>query len=172
MEVKSGRRAVYIPNDGESGLYRLLAIRGEDRNFSQVIDNAVDRYLTTIAHSLPGFTDAEWCTIFDALKSTFLSDESMVLAIGEEVIEVIEEEELDAKWGVVGDQLKARLSALTYAESQAIAEMVETFKRFQRRGGHYTYSGVISEIKTYFRLETSGESRPERRSMRMSPDAL
>ena len=172
MEVKSGRRAVYIPNDGESGLYRLLAIRGEEHNFSQVIDSAVDRYLITIAYSLPDFTDAEWCTIFDALKATYISDEPYVLAIGEEVIEGIEAEGLDAKWGVVGDQLKGRLRALTYAEKQAIAEMVESFKRFQRRGGDGSYSAIISDIKTHFRPETFGESRPERRSMRMSPDSL
>ena len=172
MDVKTGRRAIYIPNGDLSGLYRLLAIRGEESNFSQLIDTAVNRYLITIDNSLPGLTDAEWCVVFDALQATYVSEEMGVLTIGEEVIEAIEEDGLDAKWGVDGDGLKWKLTGLTYAEQQAIGEMVEAFRIFRQRGGHDSYSAVIADIKRHFRPETSGESRPERRSMRMSPDAL
>ena len=137
-----------------------------------MIDNVVDRYLVTIDNSLPGFTDAEWCTIFDALQATYVSGEAYLLAIGEEVIEAIEEDGLDTKWGVDGDGLKGKLSGLTYAEQQAIGEMVEAFRIFQQRGGHDSYSAVIADIKRWFRPETSGEGQTKRRSMRMSPDAL
>ena len=172
MDVKTGRRAIYIPNGDLSGLYRLLALRGEEHNFSQMIDTAVDRYLITIANSLPNFADAEWCLIFDALKATYVSHEISLLAIGDEVLEAIEYEGLDTKWEVDGDRLKEKLTGLTYAEQQAMGEMVETFRIFRQMGGHDSYSAVIADIKTHFRPETSGESRPERRSMRMSPDAL
>ena len=172
MDVKTGRRAIYIPNTDLSGLYRLLALRGEEQNFSSLIDTAVDRYLITITNSLPDFTDAEWCTIFDALQATYVSDEACLLAIGEEVIEAIDEDLLDAKWGVDGDRLKGELTGLTYAEQQAIGEMVEAFRTSQKRGGHDSYSAAIADIKRLFSPETSGESQTERRSMRMSPDAL
>jgi hypothetical protein len=172
MDVKTGRRAIYIPNSDISGLYRLLALRGEEQNFSNLIDAAVDRYLITINNSLPDFTDAEWCTIFDALQATYVSGEAYLLAIGEEVIEAIEYDGLDTKWEVDGDGLKARLSHLTYAEQQAIGEMVEAFRLTMKKGGLGSYSAAIADIKRLFRPETSGESRPERRSMRMSPDAL
>ena len=88
------------------------------------------------------------------------------------MIEGMEEDGLDSKWGVDGDRLKGRLTGLTYAEKQAIGEMVESFRSFQHRGGHDSYSAVIADIKRHFRPETSGERRPEWRSMRMSPDAL
>ena len=176
MEVKTGRRAIYIPSGEISGLYRLLSLRGEERNFSRLIDTAVDRYLITIAHSLPPFRDAEWCLVFDALQGVHVSDEGGLMPIGEDIIEAMEDEQLDAKWGVDGETLKGRLVGLTYAEKQAIGEMVEAFRIVHRQGGHDSYTTIIAEIKSHFRGDTSTEWRAERRSVRrsvrMSPDAL
>ena len=43
---------------------------------------------------------------------------------------------------------------------------------FRREGTYESYSAIIADIKSHFRPETSGEGQTERRSMRMSPDAL
>ena len=171
MEVKTGRRTIYIPTGDLSGLYRLLAMRGESQ-MSGTIDTAVGRYLTTIANSLPVFSDAEWCLAFEALMSTWVSDETSVLAIGQDVVEAIEYDQLDEKWGVDADAFGVKLRGLTYAELQAVAEMVELFPIFRQTGTYDNYSAIIADMKRHFRPERSEGRRDERQSTRMFPEKL
>ena len=151
MVVQTGRRTIYVPKGSLSGLFRLLNSRG-DENISSTLDTAIGRYLTVIQHSMPTFSDAEWCVIFDSLQSTYVSDETIVLAIDQEIAEGIEYEGLDEKWQIDGRDFVGRLAELTYAERQAIAEVVELFRMIKR---HESYSDTIAKLIDQFSMDPS-----------------
>jgi hypothetical protein len=167
MEFQTGRRTIYVPKDDSFGIYRLLDMRG-DENLTRTLETAVQRYLSVIEHSLPGFTDAEWCCVFDGLLGVWISDDSSVFAIGEEVAEAIDMDRLDSKWGVDGKEMKSRLAELSYAEKQALVEMTEIFRGSQKEGLS-AYSEAIFNVKQKFGATSSPTTRAP---SRMSPDLL
>ena len=81
---------------------------------------------------------------------TWVSDEASVAVLGETILEGMNMDELDQKWDVDGGRMREILSALSYAERQAVAEMVELFrKENEPRGG--TYTDKISRLLALFR---------------------
>lgn len=151
MAIKTGGRTIYVPKGSSSALHRLLDTRG-DENISHTLETAVDRYLTVIGHSMPAFSDSEWCLVLDALLSSWISDEVSVLVIHETVAEAIDADGLDVKWGVDGHAFKERLSCLTYAERQAIAEIMELFRMVRSRE---SYSAIIPKLIDQFSQQPS-----------------
>ena len=165
MDVKTGRRTIYIPQFPDSALYRLLTIWGDDK-ISHTLETAVDRYLTVIEYSLPKFSVAEWCVIFDALNSIWLSHETSILAVCDEVAEAIDLDGLDVKWKIDGDRFKARLATCDAAEKHAIVEVTQLFYHDHSDGD---YSAVVSRILGLFRSELPAAGP---RSRRLNPDRI
>ena len=166
MAVKTGRRTIYVPQFPDSALYRLLSMWGDDK-ISHTLETAVDRYLTVIEHSLPEFSVAEWCVIFDALNSVWLSDELSILCVCDEVVEAIGFDALDVKWKVDGDGLKKKLAGFGVAEKHAVVEVTQLFYHDHSDGD---YSAVVSRILGLFRSELPAAAGP--RSRRLDPDRL
>ena len=168
MTIRTGRRSVYIPTNADSALHRLLSMHGDDE-ISATLEHAAGRYLTTIGQSLPDFSVAEWCMVFDSLMGAWVSDEASVVVLGETILEGMDVDELDQKWNVDGGRMREVLTSLSYAEQQAVAEMVEVFRKDnESRGG--TYTDKISRLLALFRgYETEVADGGQRR---MSPDCL
>lgn len=171
--VRTGRRVIYVPKDSASALFRILGLR-DDENISGTLEDAIDRYLAVIGHSVPEFNIEEWCLIFDALLGVNVSDEVSVFVIGEEVAEAIDVDNLDKKWGVDGDKLRLRLGGLTYAEKQAIAEVMDSFWRLQKTNKGENYSDIVARtLKTFStRVGSTSQMQSGRVSRRMSPNFL
>lgn len=154
MEIKTGRRTIYIPKGEGSALFRILTTRG-DENLSGTLDAVVDRYLHVLGNSMPNFTDAEWCLIFDATLSTRVSDTIYVPIIDEMIKEVItpgdeEYQGLEKKWEVEVSDFRKKLGDLTYAEKQTTVEMIELFRMVKN---HRSYSDTIALLKEQFGSE-------------------
>ena len=128
MAIRTGRRSFYVPTDSQSALHRLLLIHGDDQ-VSAVLEDAAQRYLTVIEHSLPDFSVAEWCMVVDSLLGIWVSDEFQVTLLGETILEGMGMDELDQKWDVDGGRMREILTELSYAGQQAVAEMVELFRK-------------------------------------------
>ena len=166
MTIRTGRRSVYIPTNSASALHRLLSMHGDDE-ISATLERAADRYLNVIGHSLPDFSVAEWCMMFDCLMGTWVSDETMVMVLGDEILKGMELDELDLKWDVDGGRMREVLPTLSYAEQQAVAEMVELFRK-EPRGG--TYTETVNRLLTLLRgCESKAADGGQQR---MSPDCL
>lgn len=168
MKIRTGRRSLYVPTNSESALHRLLSMYGDDQ-ISAALERGAARYLTVIAHSLPDLSVAEWCMVFDSLMGTWVSDEMSVTVLGETILEGMDMDELDQKWDVDGGRMRKVLTALTYAERQAVAEMVELFRQGigSRRG---TYADEISRLLALFRGNESAAA--DGSQQRMTPDCL
>ena len=167
MAIKSGRRAIYISNNDKSSLHRLLEMRGDD-TISETMETAVGRYLDLISKNCPDFSDAEWCLVFDALAGLQFDEPSDRAAIGQEVQEAIDIDSLHEKWNVDADEIKEKLTALTYTEKQVVAEMTEMFRTLQTEGIP-SYSKAISSLKQKLVDNTPAAPRTPRR---MSPDRI
>ena len=105
--------------------------------------------------------------VFDSLMGTLVDSEAMVIALGDGVLEGMEFDELDLKWGVDGGRMREVLTALSYAEQQAVAEMFELFRK-EPRGETYT-----DKINRFLTLLRGYESKAaDGGQQRMSPDCL
>ena len=166
MDVKTGRRTIYITQFEDSGLYRLLKMRGDDK-ISHTLETAVDRYLTVIHHSMPEFSVAEWCLIFDALNSTWISEEFSILAVCDEISEAMDLDQLDLKWQVDGARMKQRLAKFSIAEKHAVVEVTQLFF-YDHADGNYT--STVSRILDYFRSTLPAMSGA--RTRRLNPDRI
>ena len=168
MAIRTGRRSFYVPTDSESALHRLLLIHGDDQ-VSAVLEDAAQRYLTVIEHSLPDFSVAEWCMVVDSLLGIWVSDEFQVTLLGETILEGMGMDELDQKWDVDGGRMREILTELSYAGQQAVAEMVELFRK-ENQNIPGTYTDKISSLLALLRRHQSHVA--DGRQQRMSPDCL
>ena len=168
MTIRTGRRSVYVPTNSISALHRLLSIHGDDQ-ISATLERAAERYLRVIEHSLPDLSVAEWCMVFDSLMGIWVSDEASVTVMGEAVLERMDMDELDRKWDVDGGRMRQLLTALSYAERQAVAEMVELFRK-EGRNIDGTYTDKISRLLALLRGCESPVA--DGGQQRMSPDCL
>jgi hypothetical protein len=91
------------------------------------------RYYALIREELrrlsPPLTQAEASLICDACNGTWMGDEYSPgpMILWAEVADACRLNELDAKWGVDGDALVARLQRMTPGQLMAIADAVERF---------------------------------------------
>ena len=166
MAIRTGRRSLYIGTDPSNPMHRLLSLRG-DHELSATLDLAVGRYLSVIALSMPQFTVPQWCLVFDALTGVETGGEANVIMLGDRIVSTMASEGLDEKWGVDGAELIAALNILTYAERQAVAELVELF-RADDSGDSYT--DIIARLTGAFPADPV-QRRDDRRT-RMSPANL
>ena len=168
MEIRTGRKSIYVPASQESGMYRLLSMRG-DSEISRTLDTAVGRYLNMIGRSMPDLSTAEWCMVLDSHMGIGVSDWMDVMLVGETALEGMDMERLDQKWGVDDQRMREVMTSLTYAEKQAICEVIEAF-RADENGGSYTE--IISRVLQQFRPDSPEPEPRERPRTRMSPDRL
>ena len=92
---------------------------------SAVASRMMERYAEVCRRSLPELTEPEWSLLRDSLNGWAAEPVASVgwLAMG--VRDSIQLDGLDAKWGVDGDALLARLEALDYAGCCAVLDAVE-----------------------------------------------
>ena len=108
------------------------AARGEFRvglSNGAVASRDLERYFLLIDRTLQGivFTVAEASAIVDACNGTFWDTFSLFdgLALGLE--DAISGDQLDAKWGIDGERLLAKLRALEPVQHLAIVDAIERF---------------------------------------------
>lgn len=119
------RKSIYIGD----GLKRALAGRPEDETMTTTINAIGDRYAEIVHRSMPRFTTAEWCCIFDALNGTLMLDRAEMLAITPvtKVGDHVKLNAADEKWGIDGSALVERLGQCTYCEAIAVVDAAERF---------------------------------------------
>ena len=116
-------------------LNRGITSRAAGDEFSVGLSNGavaardLDRYYRLIDRTLKGivFTVAEASAIVDACNGTFWDTHSLFdgLALGME--DAISGDQLDAKWGIDGERLLAKLRALEPVQHLAIVDAIERF---------------------------------------------
>ena len=145
--ANTARKTAILPRDPAAPVNRLISIK-DVQNPSDLVEQSTERYLTTIRRSMPEFTVAEWCLIFDALRPPWQADEWHTAQISHEIADAIAIDQLDNKWPVDAANLKGRMNRLTFAARMAVGEMVETFWAQPVQGN---YNQVITTL-----LETLG----------------
>lgn len=107
--------------------------------------------------------------VLDSHMGIGVSDWMDVMLVGETALEGMDMDRLDQKWGVNDQRMREVMTTLTYAEKQAICEVIEAF-RADENGGSYTE--IISRVLQQFRPDSPEPEPRERPRTRMSPDRL
>lgn len=94
------------------------------RSPAQVAARDLARYYALLHRSLPAFSAPDASLIVDACNGWFVEPHSAPL-LWAEVADAISLDGLDAKWGVDGPALVARLRALTPFEALAVCDAIE-----------------------------------------------
>lgn len=167
MPKKYARHTIYVHEEHEAPLRRLVHIKGE-QNLSAALNSLTARYLDVIAQSIPkNLTDEEWCLVFDALKAPWTPDGQLVHDVVEEIGNAIDADGLELKWGIDGKSLLSKLRKLSYAQKQAVGELAETFWAMDLA---QDYSEVIKLVMAAFRPMQS--TQPPRGTRRMNRNRL
>ena len=125
MAKNENRKSVYFSEP----IWRLLGLVGEE-NYSGVINQVADRYLTLMEVCRPTLSKNEWCCLCDILNGTVL-DSMFIRHAGEilalELNDAIKHDQIDKKWDIDGPALLEKLSKFNKAETIAVAHVVEVF---------------------------------------------
>ena len=108
--ANTARKTVLLPRDPGAPVNRLISIK-DIQIPSDLVEQATDRYLTTVRRSMPEFTVAEWCLIFDALRPPWHADESHTTQLPHEIADAIAIDQLDNKWPIDAANLRADSTA-------------------------------------------------------------
>jgi hypothetical protein len=106
--------------------WEAVAVRTHG-NRSAAVSRIIERYDELCRRSLPDLSDAEWGLIRDACRSLPTNTVTAALYLPPQVADAIKADGLDAKWGVDGAWLVAKLQALDYAARIALIDAVEQY---------------------------------------------
>jgi hypothetical protein len=115
-----------------------LAHNGGGRGLSHRLAQVGDRYLEGLRRARAGwppFTEAEWSLLRDAMNGTVHEPAAMIAHIDQGIEDAIALDKLDAKWGVDGPALLAKLRALDFMQEVALVEQIESWWA-ERSPGH------------------------------------
>lgn len=120
--------SVYLSNGALAELDRTSTVHHDgsvERNTSGRLSSIVERYGEIVRRHAPALSLGEWCAICDANNGCFMDDipESVTMLWAN----VADSPGIGEKWAVDADDLVRRMRGLTYAESIAVAEVVQRF---------------------------------------------
>ena len=118
------KSSVYLADESLAVL-RATARDGEDFSLSGRINSIVQRYGEVVARECPEFSLGEWCAICDANNGTILDDMPSTTAFM--WANVADSEGIGEKWGIDAEKLVAKMRKLGYAQTVAVAEVVQRF---------------------------------------------
>lgn len=122
------KASVYL---ADASLAVLSAIQGpaEERYaLSGRINTIVGRYGEIVRRSMPELTLGEWCAVCDANNGSMIDVEEFA-AISASLLwaNVADSPGIGEKWGVDAKTLVKKLRGLSFAETIAVAEVVQRF---------------------------------------------
>ena len=96
-------------------------------NRSAAVSRMIERYDELCRRALPELSEAEWNLVYDACNGWLVDMARSVAYLPHEVEDHIKLNGADAKWGVDGEVLMAKLAALDYAGCVAVVDAAERF---------------------------------------------
>lgn len=122
------RRSLYISEAMHAAVEaRTGPTEGPSRQWSGIVNRAVERYAETVRRSTLDLQVAEWLLVCDALNGHLAEPASAIATVWADVADAIQMDGLADKWHVDGPALVERLQALPYAGLVAVVDVAERF---------------------------------------------
>jgi hypothetical protein len=112
---------------------------------SGIIARALDRYAEVCRRHIPDLSVPEWTLIMDSLRGTIHEPAAMISVLEHGIADSLHLDKLDAKHGVNGEALLAKLRKLGYAERVAICDVAERYWAAVARGEDGLVPGESTE---------------------------